>query len=632
MTMHTLEVDGIPLARAVDQPHADAGVRDVRAWLPRGAGWEATLQRTGEGAEAVRIRRLDALELQLEAHDWTARSFSSSWGSEFEPVVHDRIEGLRVGVRAGRSSHGAHPLLVLQSSAGVVLISVAWSGNWRIEIDESRVVRAGISPEDFFLDLAAGETVAAPGVFVVAARTLAEAGARLAAASGTVIPRTTWSDAMPTEWNHWWPYEDRDIDAATFLAETARAVDVGIEVCTLDAGWFGRADDAADWQTERGDWETENTARFPEGVDGLAAAVRRAGAEFGVWIEAEALGADARARRDHPDIVATRSQPDGAPRITVSLDANDPSFLGYVCLGSPAGRRFAAEAMDAVVARTGARWLKLDFNVDPGSGCDREDHGHGAGDGLYRHYEGLYTVLDDFRRRHPDVVLESCSSGGLRLDIGLARHVHCHFLSDPDWTEHHLQVLWGASLMLPPAALLHWAWSQWRGDHPAQRRDLQTIETASFDRSVRAAMLHRTGFSLRLTALPEVLLDRVRDHVDAFRTHVAPLLPEGVLLPLTDQPRRGGDGCRVPAFQLDSRRGHLLGVFALDGLDEEVLLRFHGLHADRLYDVVPLADDEPSFVATGSSLHRGVRRRGASWLWLAVGREASGDVVEGVAR
>ncbi len=609
------ERDGFVWAEPVAAP--EPGCEQRRGWGRHGDAWEATLEVVGTGPDPTRVTALDALVARLAPVPWSARIFASSWGAEFEPVRHPSALGLTVEVRSGRSSHGAHPLLALESAGAVVLISVAWSGNWRISVDADGVLRAGIQPHDFFVDLAPGESVRAPSVFVAHGSTLGEAGAALSSAVGGLIPRTPWSDAMPTEWNHWWPYEDRAIDAASFLAESAAAADVGLEVATLDAGWFGSADLSADWQTERGDWERENTVRFPDGVAGLADAVRGEGVEFGVWIEAEALGASARARRAHPDIVATRSRPDGAPRITVSLDPDDPTFLGYVCLGSPAGRRFVASAMDDIIDRTGARWLKLDFNVDPGSGCDRDDHGHGPGDGLLRHYEGLYAVLDAFRDRHPEVVLESCSSGGLRLDLGLAQHVHCHFLSDPDWTEHHLQVLWGATLMLPPAAILHWTWSQWLGDHPAQRRDLALLSEAEFDRSVRAAMLHRMGVSLRLTELPERLRDRLAAHVAAFRRDIAPLLVDGVLTASTEQPLRDGRGCRHPAFQLDSANGHLLAAFALDGVADEVTLAWRGLDDGVDYEVTPLADAETPFTASGAELRRGLTRTGASWLWLA---------------
>lgn len=157
-------------------------------------------------------------------------------------------------------------------------------------------------------------------------------------------------------------------------------------------------------------------------------------------MEVEAVGPKAELRRRRPEIMARRQGNDQAE----PWDPADPDFLGYICMGSPEGRAHVAGAFRDLVARTGCKWIKVDFNLDPGCGCTRTDHGHGAGDGLYHHYMGLYEVLDEFRADHPDVLVEACSSGGLRLDTGLIRHLHFAFLSDPDWTEHHLQVVHGA--------------------------------------------------------------------------------------------------------------------------------------------------------------------------------------------
>ena len=161
---------------------------------------------------------------------------------------------------------------------------------------------------------------------------------------------------------------------------------------------------------------------------------------FGLWCEIEAIGKSAHLADTHPEISATR---DGEP-------------LGYVCLGSAAGQQWALATLERLISEYHCDWIKLDFNLDPGAGCNRRDHGHGAGDGLYAHYQGYYALLTAIRSRYPHVVLENCSSGGLRIDLGLARHTHMAFLSDPDWPEHSLQCFWGASLILAPAALLHW--------------------------------------------------------------------------------------------------------------------------------------------------------------------------------
>ncbi|PZF80325.1 alpha-galactosidase [Jiangella anatolica] len=587
-----------PAAGLVD---AD-GAEPVAEWsatpLTVGGVWELTVTVSNPGAVPVTVRRADPLRARLGPGEWAGLHFTSAWGAEFAPVrTPDLVGGLVVETRSGRSSHGAHPWVGLERPGAAVIVAPAWSGNWHITLDPSGELTAGISPWEFALELPPGASWRAPSVVIAAGPDLEAAAVALTrAVARDLLPRPP--GALPVEWNHWWPYEDAEIDEATFLANAAVAASLGIEVCTLDAGWFGRPDEGSRWTDERGDWDEVNTARFPHGLAALAGAVRERGAGFGVWVEAEALGAASRLRREHPELVATRSapvEPVGYRDTTVSLDPDDPAFLGYVCLGSPAGRAHVAAGLDDVVGTTGATWLKLDFNVDPGAGCDRTDHGHGAGDGLLRHYEGLYAVLDAFRRDHPDVVLEACSSGGLRIDLGLARHVHCFFLSDPDWTEHHLQVEWAAGLLLPPVAMLHWSWSPWRGEHPGQAIDVAALTPDEFGATLLAASFHRFGISQRLPELPGRLRARLAEHVELYRDVVAEFVRDGTLHRLTGQPLRGGGGPREVATQLslDDDR-HLLRVIRLpaDGgppRPGDTAPAPRGLRPDRRYSTRRLA-------------------------------------------
>jgi alpha-galactosidase len=264
--------------------------------------------------------------------------------------------------------------------------------------------------------------------------------------------------------------------------------------------------------------------------------------------------------------------------------------------------------------------------VDPDAGCTRTDHGHGAGDGLFRHYEGLYAVLDEFRENHPELVLEACSSGGLRLDLGLAKHVHTLFLSDPDYTEHALQVFWGAGMMLPPASILHWSWSQWRGDYPPSRLDFGSLTRDEFATTLRAALLHRFGVSLRLPGLRDDLAEVLAEHVGFYTSTVAPLVRDGVVRRLSGQPERGGRGERLPAFQLSSTdaRSHVLTAFRLTEADPTAVsagrVTPRALDADADYRVTdPFGAGAPAIVAGAELMSEGLPAptsdgRMASWV------------------
>jgi alpha-galactosidase len=628
-----LEIDGRLCAPGTDEA---AGVTvDWAARAIDGPGaWELVMTVTNGSSESRRVSRMDPLAADLPG-TWAASYFRSAWGDEFRPEAGTSAAGVHLEVRSGRSSHGFSPWLGLEREDAAIVVAPAWSGNWHIDLTRDEEGRkdgsdrpadaprltAGVSPWRFHVDLAPGESVVAPSVVVAAGRTLDEASLTLTAAVGRAwIPRSVASDDLAVEWNHWWPYEDAEVSEDVIWRNAEAAARLGMGVATVDAGWFGDADAASDWMEQRGDWQHTNTARFPSGLRELGDGIRERGAKAGIWIEAEAVGAEAGLRREHPEVIAegtSEHERDASYRVTtVSLDPAHPGFLGYVCMGSAEGRAHVASAMDAVVRETGAEWVKLDFNIDPDSGCARTDHGHGAGDGLLRHYEGLYAVLDAFRAAHPDVILEACSSGGLRIDLGLAKHVHCMFLSDPDYTEHALQVLWGASLVLPPVAILHWPWSQWRGDYEPSKLDFASLSREEFDTIVRAALLHRFGVSMRLVDLSDEQLESLRVHTALFRDVLAPLVRDGVLRRLTGQPQRQGAGERAPAFQLSSGDRHVVAAYRLRGGETPEALRPVGLVPDRDYRVTDLGSGG-SRSAAGADLLR------AGWSLADEGSEVS---------
>lgn len=522
----------------------------------------------------------------------TLTGVTSSWGLEFEPHPLCLAEQITWEVTSGRSSNGALPWLAAETDAGAVVITVHWSGSWRLVVtpgtDETQIA-VGLHPDGQRVLLAEGEELLLPAVSVATGATVAEAAAALTALLAAQVPIS--GVGLLTEWNHWWPYEDVEIDETTFLAEAASAAELGLEVAVLDAGWFGRSEAGSDWVAERGDWHRVNTARFPHGLAWLADQTRRTGLDFGIWIEAEAIGPGATVTTEHPEIVARAG---GAS-------------LGYVCLGSAAGQDHVHDHVARLIAETGARWIKWDFNLDPGSGCRRDDHGHAADDGLLRHYLGLYAVLDRLRDAHPDTVFEACSSGGLRIDAGLAAHVDGFFLSDPDWTEHHLTCLWGAARLLPPRQLLHWPQSEWRGEHRFQKVDYSgtLLTAAAFDTKIRAAMLHRFGISIRLTQLRPDLRERLRHHLRVYERAVRPLLVDGLLRPLTDQPLREEKGHRQPAFQLSSGDEHVVAAFLLPPQGSWSPVLPTALEPDVDYEVRDLDTDERVAIATGAELFAG---------------------------
>lgn len=582
---------------------ASAETKGLRlAWqavqLSKHAVWEFKLSATNLSPDAISLSRLDSAALALQGGTWRVESFASAWGDEFRPKTATTAHDSFFGVRSGRSSHGESPIVyfVRESDGYTVIVSPAWSGNWHIDVLAGGYVSAGISTWNLNLAIEPNETINAPSVVVAAGESKEIAQRNLQSTiRDNWLPRTKTTDSIPVEWNHWWPYEDAEVTQEVIIENAKLSQDLAIDAIVVDAGWFGESKLDTNWTDLRGDWSLVNLARFPDGLAKLGESILEMGKSPGIWIELEAVGAKSELRRSLPGAMARDDsglRPDPSYRVgTVSLDPSDPGFLGYVCLGSPEGWAHTYNSVKAVVSTMQARWLKMDFNIDPGFGCTRTDHGHGAGDGLLRHYEGLYKLLDQIRSDFPELLIEACSSGGLRVDLGLAKHVHCFFLSDPDYTEHHLQVLWGTAHMLPPLAILHWPWSWWRNGYEPSQLDWSKVEVETFDVMMRAAMFHRIGVSYPLPKMPARLLERLRYHLEVFKQHVAPILATSNLVSLTDSPLRGNLGERNSVWQLTSNvedEVHLVLSMKLEESAAAARFTPTQLDGNREYDIVDL--------------------------------------------
>lgn len=556
--------------------------------------WQ-TIENTGSAPQT--ITRVDSFSLDIGPGAHSVDYFVSDWGAEFQGV-HQPLDGpLRLETRTGRASKGMHPWFALNHANGTVLsASVAWSGNWVFRFDPldggGWRISGGLHDWEFAKTLQPGEQMTTPRVVLALGHDLNDVSQQYATAGRMYwYPQNDVSRQLPTEWNQWWPYEDVDINDDVFVANVEAAAELGLELCTLDAGWFGPSDVGTEWHKLRGDWHLVNAERFPRGLRALSDDVHRRGLRFGLWCEIEGLGSDAALAHDQPELVALR----------------DGERLGYVCLGNSAAQDWAVGTLSRLIRENNADWVKLDFNVDPGAGCNRTDHGHGPGDGLYEHYLGLYAVLQRVRDAFPNVLIESCSSGGLRIDLGLLRQTHLTFLSDADWPVHDLQVFWGATTMLAPNACLHWSFSEWRGaGRPVQQNfdpHDPTLTPAQFDYYTRIGMLGAFGLSQKLPTLPDWMAQRLAQHVATYKNHVRRFVLRANLYRLTAQPQRDGSGERWTAFQysLPESGEHLVFIFRLPGAPDSHVVRLTGLAPEHSYTVTGF-DGEPTRTLTGHAL------------------------------
>ncbi|WP_410539502.1 alpha-galactosidase [Streptomyces sp. KL2] len=381
------------------------------------------------------------------------------------------------------------------------------------------------------------------------------------------------STPRPVTLNTWEAvYFDHDLDRLRALADAAAAV--GAERFVLDDGWFGsRRDD----RRALGDWYVSDEV-WPDGLDPLTGHVTGLGMQFGLWVEPEMVNEDSDLARAHPDwIMAAGDRLPGAARHQQVLDLARPEAFAYIL-----GR------LDELLEAYPIAYLKWDHNRD------LVDAGHRPTGraGVHGQTRAVYRLMDELRRRHPGVEIESCSSGGGRVDLEILQRTDRVWVSDCiDALERQAIQRWTNALI--PLELM--------GTHVGSDVAHTTGRRHPVDFRAGTALFGHFGIEWDLTAAAPEELARLAQWVGLYK-ELRGLLHTGV---------------RVHADHPDPAH-RLHGVVAEDGSDAVYALvatassamypagaiRLPGLDADAVYRVRPQA---PGDLPDGNAHHWGVR-------------------------
>lgn len=372
-------------------------------------------------------------------------------------------------------------------------IHLAWSGEHRLLAERTptgdAVLRAGELLQPGEIILAAGESYETPdaigswgdGLDELAARFHEELRARSA------HPRRP----RPVTLNTWEAvYFRQDLDTLRALAD--RGARVGAERFVLDDGWFhGRRDDT----TALGDWWVDADV-WPDGLGPLIEHVRGLGMEFGLWVEPEMVSPDSELARRHPDwILRARDELPPPGRQQQVLDLSHPDAYAYI-----------ADRLHALLNEYPIAYLKWDHNRDlaeAGSGA------HGAAR-THENVLALYRLLDELLERHPGLEIESCASGGARVDLGILQRTHRIWTSDCLDPLERLDTQRYTGLIVPPEMM---------GAHLTSPVVHSTGRSVSLPFSALTALFGHFGIEWNLAAEDDTTLTQIAAWVDLYREH-----------------------------------------------------------------------------------------------------------------
>ncbi|ROS21561.1 alpha-galactosidase [Rathayibacter sp. PhB127] len=445
---------------------------------------------------------LDALTLALPipARGREILDFAGRWGKERVPQRRELVVGLheREG-RRGRTGADAATVLSVGVpgfgfAAGEVWgIHVGFSGNHRHYAERLsngfQVLGGGELLLPGEVRLAQGAAYEGPWVYGAYGTGLDDQAHRFHRflRSRPSHPRSP----RPVTLNVWEAvYFDHDLDRLRDLAD--RAGRLGVERYVLDDGWFrGRRDDTAGL----GDWSVDQDV-WPDGLGPLVDHVRGLGMEFGLWFEPEMINLESDLAAAHPEwIMATGG------RLPV------PSRHQHVLnLGVPEAYEHVLARISAILTEYDIAYVKWDHNRDL---VDAGTSPSGVA-GVHVQTLSTYRLLDELRRRFPGLEIESCSSGGARVDLGILERTDRVWVSDCiDPLERQQMNRWTMQL-LPPELL---------GSHIASGVSHTTGRSHRLSFRAGTALFGHLGIEWDLATATEAESEELQGWIALYREH-----------------------------------------------------------------------------------------------------------------
>ncbi len=406
------------------------------------------IENVGDGK--VKIEKCMPLMLDLGRSDL---DMISLYGSHCRELNYQRVP-LHHGTQSvyskrGASSHQYNPFVALcshtatQEKGEVYGFNFVYSGSFLDEIDvdqrgHTRVL-IGLGSDCFSYTLGCGERFCSPEAIM----TYSSAGIGKMTQNmhdfirAHILPPAALAP-HPVVLNTWEACYF-DIDEQRLVQFAKQAAQTGFDMLVMDDGWFGlRNHDRAGL----GDWY-ENKQKFPDGLASFVAKIKAEGIKFGIWVEPEMVNPDSELYRAHPEwALRVNGREPLRSRHQLVLDMSNPDVLDYL-----------TEQFDRTFQGIEIDYFKWDMNrhmSNVGSSVLEADK---QGEIFFRYMRGVYRLFDWFAARFPNAVIETCSGGGGRYDLGMMQQGIQIWTSD-NTNPYDRTMIQASALIAYPAATM----------------------------------------------------------------------------------------------------------------------------------------------------------------------------------
>lgn len=461
---------------------------------------------TNRGGRRLLIRRLMSMMTDLPNRNFQIISFDGAWIKEAHKHKRPVSPGIHViSSTTGASSNRHNPgFLLAEDTAAEVHGSVygfnlIYSGNHysAIELTGQGLVRvqSGINPHCFEWTLNTGEHFETPeAVMTYSDKGYNGVSRHFHDFVNNHIVRGAWKNReRPVLANNWEACFFK-FNQQKLLKLAKQAKNIGAELFVLDDGWFGKRDSDT---AGLGDY-TVNRKKLPRGMKHFSRLIHRMGLMFGLWFEPEMLNTDSDLFRLHPEYAVT------TPGKVPTLGRNQ--LVLDLCRQEV--RDYIVEAVGKVLDENNIDYVKWDMNRHISDAFSPVLLNQG--EFLHRYILGLYDVLGRIFRPRPHILLESCSSGGNRFDLGMLCFSPQIWASDNTDPGERLDIQGGLTYLYPLSTICA---------HVTDAPHQQTLRNTALSTRFNVAAFGSLGYELDFRWLNTVEKRELKSQIDFYKRH-----------------------------------------------------------------------------------------------------------------
>ncbi|MDM0524963.1 alpha-galactosidase [Clostridium perfringens] len=459
--------------------------------------------------KSINIEKAMSFNLDLPDSNYNMIQLNGAWGRERH--VHDR--SIKEGTQGfyslkGASSAEFNPFLALRRpntdefSGEVIGFSLVYSGNFMSEIDvdtynQTRIMM-GIHPERFSWPLNLNEEFYTPEVVIVYSdKGLNYMSQVYHSLYRECLMRGKWKNSVRPILLNSWEALSFSIDEEKIKELATNASKLGVELFVLDDGWFGKRNND---NAGLGDWNV-NKEKFPNGLNEIIEYINKLGMDFGIWIEPEMVNKDSELYRSHPDwIIHDPNRKPSHTRNQYTLDFSKDEVVDHIY-----------NQIEKLLSDYSISYVKWDMNRYI-TECYSKDKGANLQGTVYHKYIlNVYKLYDKLTTRFPNILFESCSSGGARFDPGMLYYAPQTWTSDNTDAIERIKIQYGSSLVYPLISM---------GSHVSESPNQQVFRETALETRANVAYFGNLGYELDVNNLSDVEKEEIKKQIQFYKENI----------------------------------------------------------------------------------------------------------------